>query len=106
MQGFYYEFQDTLLLFVIISHLTKPSLFTSLLGGFVSLDFTFMIMLGSKEIAIIYSLPSKVSLNITFIIINLQIYRTTPLTTNENPDGKGCLIAQKLEKESEKLIYC
>jgi hypothetical protein len=48
-----------LLLFVIMSQLTKPSPFTSLWGGFVSLDFTFMIMLGSKEIAIIYSLPSQ-----------------------------------------------
>jgi hypothetical protein len=66
-----------LLIFDIISQLTKPSPFTSLVGWFfVSLDFTFMIMLGSKEIAIIYSLPSKVP---QYNIHNKSTYKFTEL---------------------------
>jgi hypothetical protein len=52
MHGFYYESPTTvlcLLLFVIASQLIKPSPFTSLLDGSVSLDFVFMIMPESKE---------------------------------------------------------
>jgi hypothetical protein len=63
-------------LFIIASQLIKPSHFGSLWGGSVSMDYFFIIILGS----IIFT-PF-----LTFIIINLQIYRIIlpPLTTSTN----------------------
>ncbi len=76
--GFFYEFPATFSSNVCFCiRADKPlSLFTSLWGGSVSVDFIFQIMLGSKE-NIHHSLASVEStLILTFRIIDLQIYRT------------------------------
>jgi hypothetical protein len=57
---------------------------------------------------IISSISAKVLSLYQFIIINLQIYRTTLHTTgysDVNYDGKGCLTASKLIKETYKHIF-
>ncbi len=59
------------LIFVIVSQLIKPSPFTSLWSGFVSVDFSFQKMLGSMENSH-YFLPSiKRTLILRVIIIYL-----------------------------------
>jgi hypothetical protein len=83
-----------LLLFVIASQLIKPSPFTSLWDGSVSVDFVFMIMPESKENNQKYSDFNN--------YINIYNQSTTPYYTDANPDEKRCLTASKLIKESEK----
>jgi hypothetical protein len=66
-----------LLLFVVASQLIKPFPFTLLRGGSLSVDLIFMIMLGSKEHSHHFFSSTKITLILTFILMNLQIYRTT-----------------------------
>ncbi len=77
--------------------------FTSFCGGPVSVDFYFKTMIGSKKYNHNILSSMKSTLILTFRIINLQIYRTNLhlLSTDANPDGKGCPTASKLVKESE-----
>jgi hypothetical protein len=76
MHGFYYKFQAALsaAVFFIASQLIKPSTCTSLWSCSVSLDFIFMIMLGSMEIIHNFFSSVKSTPIVTFIIINIQIY--------------------------------
>jgi hypothetical protein len=64
-------------------------------------------MLGSKKYNHNILSSMKNTLILTFRIINLQIYRTTlhTLTTDANPDGKGCLTASKLIIEFEDIYF-
>ncbi len=87
-------------MFVIVSQLVKKSPFTALWGGSVSVDFIFKIkiMSGSMENFQHLFFSIKKTLILTFIEINLQIYSAHPLTTDANPDEKGCLTASKFRK--------
>jgi hypothetical protein len=99
-----------LLLQFVASQLIKPFPFTLLRGGSISVEFIFMIMLEDqmKHSHHFFS-SSKITLILTFILMNLQIYRTklyiSP-TTDANTDRKCCLTASKLIKESEEHLYC
>ncbi len=99
-------------MFNIVSELKKPSPFTSVKGGSVSVDFIFQIMLGSKEISHHFLSPIESTLVLTFRIISLQIYWTTlhsthytPFTTDSNPEWQRVPHASKLIKLSEKHIF-
>ncbi len=94
-----------LLMFVVVSQLIKPSLFTSLWGGSVQVDFIFKIMLGSKENIHHFLSNIRITLILTFRIIqsaNLQNCTTHP----SQPDAKfWWKRVSNLIKESEKHIY-
>jgi hypothetical protein len=77
MHGFYSESKplssDTVCYWITAA---KHSSFSSLRVGSVSVGFIFTIMLGSKENSHHFFSSIKITLILTIIIINLQIYRT------------------------------
>ncbi len=93
-----------LLLLLLHHSWSRSSPFTSLWEDSVSGNFNFMTMLASKE-----NIYHFLSLILTFIINNLQIYRTiqTPYYLLKSW-WKRVLTVWKLRKESEKHrnIYC
>ncbi len=93
----------------IASPLIKPSTLTALWVGSVTVDLGFFCNARVVIPLCQWYSYSYIHRKINYQYTNLQNYITvvcTPLTTDANPDGKKCLTASKLFKESEKHIYC